>query len=99
MNKANKKQVVVKTAGRVHDASLNDNFLSGIGLMKNLVTVFSRFCQGQYAEIADIEVIFDRIQIPHINTNSMKFLWGNDSLIKMPDCAITAHVLETTESL
>ena len=99
MNKANTKQVVVEPAGRVHDKSLSYNFLSGIGLLKNLVTVLSRFWQGKYAAIADIEAIFHQIQIPHINTNSMKFLWRHDSLTKMEDSAMTAHVLGTTESL
>lgn len=56
-------RLVFDDAAKVHGTSSNDNLLSGIHLLKKSEAVFSRFCLGKYAAMADIKTIGSKYRI------------------------------------
>ena len=63
ISKPGEVRVVFDSSSKFWNASLNDSFLPGIDLLKNLISVLLRFREGRYTVIANIEKIFIKLEL------------------------------------
>ena len=97
-HKPNKVRVVFDAAATYKESSLNNNLLSGIDLLNNLLSVLCRFRRGQYAVISDIEAMFHRVQVPNPETDAMRFIWRKSIETEIEDYAMQVHIFGKTDS-
>lgn len=96
--KPNKVRVVFDAAAKYKENSLNNNLLSGIDLLNNLVSVLCRFRRGKYAVISDIEAMFHQVQVPNPETDALRFLWRKNIEKEIEDYAMQVHIFGKTDS-
>ena len=98
ISKPGEVRVVFDASSKFWNASLNDSFLPGIDLLKNLISVLLRFREGQYTVIANIEKMFHQIRVNAKETNDLHFLWTANSQCNIEDYIMLVHVFGKIDS-
>ena len=74
INKPGRAGVVFDASAKINKIRLNDNLLPGIDLLNNLLSVITKFRNGKYAIMGDIEKIFHRVFVDPKDLDSLRFL-------------------------
>ena len=61
INKPDRVRVVFDPSAKINKTCLNDNLLRDINLLNNLVSVITKFRNGKYGMIGDIEKMFHQV--------------------------------------
>lgn len=72
--KPGKIRVVFNDSAKYETVSLNDNLLTGLELINNLIGVLCRFCKGPVAVMCDIERIFHQFHDRKEDQDHLRFL-------------------------
>ena len=76
--KPDKIRVVFDCSARYQDTSSNDQLLQGPDLTNTFIGVLTRFRQGQFAFMADIESMFYQVNVPVNQRDFLRFVWWPD---------------------
>ena len=74
-NKPGKMRQVCNAASKFRGISLNDNLLTGLDLLQNLIGIIFRFREQQIVFTADIEAMFLQVKVPPEICKVLRFLW------------------------
>ena len=66
-------------------------------LLKNLVSILCRFCQGEYAVISNIEAMFHQVCAPSPDTDALRFLWRKVTGREIEDYTMRVHIFGKTD--
>ena len=75
-----------------------DNLLPGIDLLNKLVTVITKFRNGKYTIIGDIEKMFHQIFVDPKDVDSLRYLWRDNDDDPLLDCQMNAHLFGKVDS-
>ena len=75
-----------------------DNLLPGIDLLNKLVTVITKFRNGKYTIIGDIEKMFHQIFVDRKDVDSLRYLWRDNDDDPLLDCQMNVHLFGKVES-
>ena len=78
VSKSDSVHVAFDASAKKNKTCLNDNLLSGIDLLNNLMSVFTKLRNGKYAIISDIEKIFHQIFVDPKDVDPLRFLWRDN---------------------
>ena len=91
-DKQDKLRVVFDCAASVQKWSLNDLLITGPRLGNELLDVISRFREGPFALVGDIEAMFYQVRVPEIHRNYLRFYWwGGNSAMNLEEYRMTVH--------
>ena len=69
-----------------------DNLLPGIDLLNKLMTVITKFRNGKYTIIGDIEKMFHQIFVDPKDVDSLRYLWRDNHDDPLLDCQMNVHL-------
>ena len=75
-----------------------DNLLPGIDLLNKLVTVITKFRNGKYTIIGDIEKMFHQIFVDPKDVDSLRYLWRDNHDDPLLDCQMNVHLFGKVDS-
>ena len=75
-----------------------DNLLPGIDLLNKLVTVITKFRNGKYTIIGDIEKMFHQIFVDPKDVDSLRYLWRDNDDDPLLDCQMNVHLFGKVDS-
>ena len=75
-----------------------NNLLPGIDLLNKLVTVITKFRNGKYAIIGDIEKMFHQIFVDPKDVDSLRYLWRDNDDDPLLDCQMNVHLFGKVDS-
>ena len=84
-DKPDKVRIVMDAAAKHDGVSLNDQLHTGPDLLNSLVDVLLRFREQRFGLAADIEAMFQQVQIREEDQPALSFLWRNLELQRPPD--------------
>ena len=98
--KPGKVRVVFDCAAKFKGTSLNDQLLQGPDLTNGLLGIIICFRQEPVAMVADVEGMFNQVQVAPNDCDALRFLWWpNDDLSKEPvDYQMLVHLFGATSS-
>ena len=70
-------RIVYDCANKFDGVSLNDRCLQGPNLNNPLFNVLLRFCEFEYAFMADVESMYFQVKVPLRDRDALRFLWYN----------------------
>ena len=70
-------RIVYDCANKFDGVSHNDRCLQGPNLNNPLFNVLLRFCDFEYACMADVESMYFQVKVPLRNRDALRFLWYN----------------------
>ena len=85
INKPDRVRVVFDASAKINKTCLNDNLLRGIDLLNNLVSVITKFRNGKYGIIGDIEKMFHQVFVDSKDVDSLRSLWRDNREIPLLD--------------
>ena len=92
INKSNRVRVVFDASAKINKTCLNDNPLSDIYLLNNLLSVITKFRNGKCAIIGDIEEMFHQVFVDPKDVDSLRFLWSYNPKNPLLDCQMNVHL-------
>ena len=98
INKPDRVRVVFDASAKINKTCLNDNLLRGIDLLNNLVSVITKFRNGKYAIIRDIEKMFHQVFEDPKDVDSLRFLWRDNPENSLVDCQMNVHLFGKVDS-
>ena len=75
-----------------------DNLLPGIDLLNKLVTVITKFRNGKYTIIGDIEKMFHQIFVDPKDVDSLRYLWRDNDDDPLLECQMNVHLFGKVDS-
>ena len=78
--------VVFDVYAKYQGTSLNENLLSGLDFLYNLVNIITKFWTGKYAIIGDIDKMFHQVRVWGSDKDALRFVWREkpeDELLDM----------------
>ena len=76
-----------------------NNLLPGIDLSNKLVTVITKFRNGKYSIIGDIEKMFHQIFVDPKDVDSLRYLWRDNHDDPLLDCQMNVHLFGKVDPL
>ena len=98
INKPDRVRVVFDASAKINKTCLNDNLLRGIDLLNNLVPVITKFRNGKYGIIGDIEKMFHQVFVDQKDVDSLRFLWRDNPENPLLDCQMNVHLFGKVDS-
>ena len=98
INKPDRVRVVFDASAKINKTCLSDNLLRVIDLLNNLVSVITKFRNGKYGIIGDIEKMFHQVFIDPKDVDSLKFLWRDNPENPILDCQLNVHLFGKVDS-
>ena len=92
INKPDRVRVVFDASAKINKTCLNDNLLRGIDLLNNLVSVITKFRNGKYGNIGDIEKMFHQVFLDPKDVDSLRFFWRDNPENPLLDCQMNVHL-------
>ena len=78
MNKHDRARTVFNGSAKINKICLNNNLLPSTDLLNNSVSVVTKFKNGKYVRIGDIEKIFHQVFVDTKDVDSLKFIWRDN---------------------
>ena len=91
-------RIVCNAASKFKGVSLNDKFVSGPDLLRNLVAIVFRFREHKIAMTADIESMFLQVAVPKEQCKYLRFLWRDKPSDTVGIYEYTRHVFGAKSS-
>ena len=98
INKPDRVRVVFDASAKINKTCLNDNLLRGIDLLNNLVSVITKFRNGKYGIIGDIEKMLHHVFVDPKDVDSLRFLWRDNHENPLLDCQMNEHFFRKVDS-
>ena len=98
INKQTRFRVVFDAAATYSGTSLNQNLLKGPDFLNNLIGVLTRFREGQFAIMGDIEAMFHQVKVSKEDKDSLRFLWRTNPNLPINKYIMQPHIFGTTDS-
>ena len=97
-SKPGKMRVVFDCTSEFEERSINQELLSGLDLINQVVSVLTIFQQEPVAFMADVESMYYQVMVPDNQQAFLKrFWWNNGNLLEEPQhFAVCAHVFGGT---
>ena len=92
INKPDRVRVVFDASAKINKTCLNDNLLRGIDLLNNLVSVITKFRNGKYGTIGDIEKMFHQLFVDPKDVDLLRLLWGDNPENPLLDCQMNVRL-------
>ena len=97
-HKPGRVRVVFEASAKYQKTSLNENLLSGIDFLNNLVNVITKFRTGKYAVIGDIDKMFHQVRVCENDIDALRFVWREKPEDKLLDYAMLLHLFAKVDS-
>ena len=97
INKPDRVRVVFDTSAKINKTCLHDNLLPGFDLLNNLVSVITKFRNGKYGIIGEIEM-FHQVFVDPRDVDSLRFLWRDNPENLLLDCQMNVHLFGKADS-
>ena len=78
MSKHDRARTVFNGSAKINKICLNNNLLPSTDLLNNWVSVVTKFKNGKYVRIGDIEKIFHQVFVDTKDVDSLKFIWRDN---------------------
>ena len=98
VHKPGRIRVVFDASSKCEGISLNDKLLPGKDYLNNLVSVLTKFRQGQYAIMGDIEKMFLQIKVKEEDIDALRFIWRDNIEQNISDYVMLSHVFGKKDS-
>ena len=98
INKPDRVRVVFDASAKINKTCLSDNLLRVIDLLNNLVSVITKFRNGKYGIIGDIEKMFHQVFVDQKDVGSLRFLWRDNPENPLLDCQMNVHLFGKVDS-
>ena len=91
-NQAKYLQVFADATAKYQGTSLNENLLPDLDLLNNFIAVLTRFSQSKYTVMADIKQMYHQITVALVETDVLRFLWGDNPAQGLSKYAMLVNV-------
>ena len=98
IHKPGRVRFVFDASAKCQGTSLNENLLSGIDFLNNLVNVITKFRTGKYAIIGDIDKIFHQARVCESDIDALRFIWREKPEDELLDYALLVHLFGKVDS-
>ena len=98
IHKSGQVRVIFYASAKYQRTSLNENLLSGIDFLNNLVNIITKFWTGKYAIIGDIDKIFHQVRVCESDIDALHFVWREKPEDQLLDYAMLVHLFGKVDS-
>ena len=98
IHKPGRVRFVFDASAKCQGTSLNENLLSGIDFLNNLVNVITKFRTGKYAIIGDIDKIFHQARVCESDIDALRFIWREKPEDELLDYVLLVHLFGKVDS-
>ena len=98
IHKPGRVTVVFDASAKCQGTSLNENLLSGIDFLNNLLNVITKFRTCNCAIIGDIDKMFHQVRVCESDIDALRFVWRGKPEDELLDYAMLIHLFGKVDS-